>query len=61
MGKRDGYFEGIRSHGTDLGGDGYIHPRSDKYRENFDKIKWDKPDGPCKCEDCDGTNCCRKK
>lgn len=44
MGKRDGYFEGIRSHGTDVGGDGYIHPRSNKYRENFDKIKWHKPE-----------------
>lgn len=35
-------IEGLRSHGTDVGGNGYIHPRSDKYRENFDKIKWEK-------------------
>lgn len=43
-------LEGIRSHGTDMGGDGYVHPRSEKYRENFDKIKWNKS--------CDRDDCC---
>lgn len=51
-GHRGQKFEGIRSHGTDLGGDGYIHPRSDKYRENFDNIKWNKCQCKGACKDC---------
>ena len=54
-------LEGIRSHGTDMGGDGYVHPRSDKYRENFDKIRWNTPDN-CECEECkcaEGGSCCK--
>jgi len=31
-------MSGLRSDGTDLGGPGYVHPRSDKYRDNFDDI-----------------------
>lgn len=56
-----GVFEGLRSHGTDVGGNGYIHPRSDKYRENFDNIKWDKPT-ECDCKgNCGGAGgkCCK--
>ena len=52
-------LEGIRSHGTDMGGDGYIHPRSDKYRENFDKIDWDCPCGDaCRCKAGFPEECC---
>jgi hypothetical protein len=47
-------MSGLRSNGTDLGGPGYVHPRSDKYRDNFDDIF---RKGACeceeKCEDCD--------
>lgn len=42
----------IRSSGTDMGGDSYVHPRSDKYRDNFDRIFKKKCEGSC------GENCC---
>lgn len=53
-------LEGLRSNGTDCGGPGYIHPRSDKYRDNYDKIKWNKCDGDCgeKCCSMTGEECC---
>jgi hypothetical protein len=43
---------------TSVGGPGYVHPRSDKYRDNFDRIFRKSPCGPdCGCdESCE--NCC---
>jgi hypothetical protein len=46
-------MSGLRSNGTDLGGPGYVHPRSDKYRDNFDDIFGHK----CTCTDCPGDDC----
>lgn len=45
-------LEGLRSNGTDLGGPGYVHPRSDKYRDNYDAIFRKKCEGDCE-------NCCQ--
>ena len=33
----------VRENATHRGGQGYVHPRSDKYRDNYDAI-FDKPE-----------------
>jgi hypothetical protein len=44
----------ISTHQTSMGGPGYVHPRSDKYRDNFDEIfRKDK------CEDCSCMEECK--
>lgn len=51
-------LEGVRTDGTDCGGPLYIHERSNKYRENFDRIF-----RKCECKDCKcdkGESCCRE-
>ena len=46
----------LASKQTARGGPGYIHPRSDKYREN-----WDKVFGRCECKECPGKGCCKSE
>jgi hypothetical protein len=51
-------MSGIRSNGTDVGGPGYVHPRSDKYRDNFDNIFRKPSESGPKCEgDCEDCDC----
>jgi hypothetical protein len=44
----------LRSNGTDLGGPGYVHPRSDRYADKFDDIF---RKGACEEEECGECDC----